>query len=1376
MKKNILAILVAAAGAWTVWADYGIRLKYDAVPAHVTLTFSGRLQDDFTVSVAGAAEAATLSQISYATTGWTITATPDVGYETPTFSTCFYDDSNGDYPETAQSHVGSATITDYDVHVYNIAVSPKQVEVKFDSGIGRLPDGTPTSRIVSYDSAYGALPEPTCEGYLFDGWFTEFTGGTQVTESDKMTEVVSTQRLYAHWTPITYTVVFNANGGSGTMAPMTLTYDQWEDLTSNAFTRAHYKFDRWMMAGGRTGPSDGESVRCLASAEGAVVTLFAQWTPDEHTISCDLGDGVTNNIPSQPFGSLVNVQEPTRDGYTFSGWSPALPEKMPPTNLFVKASWKVNAYTITYNTNDGLYVQTNLLYGATVEAPDDPVQAGSVFKGWTPALPPTMPASNLTVTAQWEQQGQGDVTVTFSVPDGVVTTNGLAESSEAPSNVVASPDGHTLSADYPRGRRFGWLPGASYPQNKKTFQTWRFQQDGVWQTITADTLVQASSLTNLVVKWEGDLHAEALDVTNLEVTASNAWKPVSNDAAAGGSCLCLSNFNVNVKADVTVRVAGPGKLTYNWKFVSPLAIGGSTWNWGNVHERIGCYTNYTDESTKVYGLVATDGQLLELEGVALTGSPVDWEPHWLTNEIVFTEAGVTNTVMWRFTTDGDHGGMAWLDNVRWDGEGTIEPLPTYTVTFNKNGEDAVGDMSPATVDENGKPLPANAFSRAGFGFAGWNTQPDGTGLAVADGATLAAAADVTLYAQWYAGMSTISFDMGDGVTNTVTQTSGTQVVLPFATPPSRSGYVFTGWSPALPSTMPASDLTVTAQWAEESYWIVFDTAGGSEVEAVNLKLGAAVVSPANPVQEGCTFDGWSPALPLTMPASNLWVTAQWTTNSYVITFDTDGGSVVQPMTCKCWSVVTPPEDPARTGYVFGGWTPALPDVMPARDLAVTAQWRAIAYTITFDSAGGSSVAPIVQRCGTAVTAPADPVRPGYVFAGWTPALPETMPASDLTVTATWKSQTDPTNTETNAEWHAEGILYSHITSDKVDAAMTYDGCLYDAQGRVAGIVQVKRGKYNAQKDLAKITATVTLAGKKKLSYTGGAWHSGSDQVKLTSTKDSRVLKVVLGARGLAGTYGNEYVVDGAANLFTSKNARDKNDSAAVLNGIKAVGGAYVIAVPSDVGWGGLTLAVKSRGKVSVTGTLAGGKKVNVSSQLLIGEASCCIPVVSSKFAEPAFVVWLARDGGSAEVVGLDGAKLAAVKSSLAAGATFKVDEAALMAMLGSSLRTDYLPNGFSVTAAGTKWLVENGAKAGQVKMDRQTGELTTTSENWAALKLTYKAKTGQFSGSFKAYTQAAGKLKTATVKVAGVLVDGTGYGMATVKKQSATVKVAPENN
>lgn len=185
------------------------------------------------------------------------------------------------------------------------------------------------------------------------------------------------------------------------------------------------------------------------------------------------------------------------------------------------------------------------------------------------------------------------------------------------------------------------------------------------------------------------------------------------------------------------------------------------------------------------------------------------------------------------------------------------------------------------------------------------------------------------------------------------------------------------------------------------YTITFDSNGGSSVESISVVEGAVIPTIAAPTKTGCTFAGWEPALPETMPAGNLAVTAQWTENEYTITFHTDGGSTINPITQKYNTTVEAPAAPAKEGYTFAGWNPEVPETMPAENLEVTAQWTPNQYTITFDTAGGNAIDPITQDYGTAVTAPADPTRETDYFYGWDKAIPATMPAQNMTITAKW---------------------------------------------------------------------------------------------------------------------------------------------------------------------------------------------------------------------------------------------------------------------------------------------------------------------------------------------------------------------------------------
>ena len=187
--------------------------------------------------------------------------------------------------------------------------------------------------------------------------------------------------------------------------------------------------------------------------------------------------------------------------------------------------------------------------------------------------------------------------------------------------------------------------------------------------------------------------------------------------------------------------------------------------------------------------------------------------------------------------------------------------------------------------------------------------------------------------------------------------------------------------------------------------------GGTYAEQI-VQAGEKAIEPDVPSRQGYQFTDWYLDDTKydfdTAVTGNMTLTAKWTANSYTITFDTDGGSAIEPITQGYGTTIKAPTAPTKTGYTFMGWNPALPATMPAENMTIKAQWRINQYTITFDTDGGSAIAPITQDYGTQITAPADPTREGYTFIGWDKAIPATMPAESITITAQWKDSEKPT--------------------------------------------------------------------------------------------------------------------------------------------------------------------------------------------------------------------------------------------------------------------------------------------------------------------------------------------------------------------------------
>lgn len=266
-------------------------------------------------------------------------------------------------------------------------------------------------------------------------------------------------------------------------------------------------------------------------------------------------------------------------------------------------------------------------------------------------------------------------------------------------------------------------------------------------------------------------------------------------------------------------------------------------------------------------------------------------------------------------------------------------------------------------------------------------------------------------AQWKAKSITLTFDTdGGNVISPITQDYDT--ALPEVAAPEKKGYTFKGWKPALPATMPAEDTLYTAEWTINKCTIGFDTDGGNEIKPITQDYGTKIIAPANPTKKGYTFKGWEPAVPDTMPEKGLTVKAQWEINSYKVTFNLDGGMIdgqsEYSQKYKYGENVSAPKNPVKTGYKFIDWTDykgdiqKLPITMDDKDVTFTAKWEILEYELTYVyGIDGKEDLTLTKHYGDAIIEPEQPTREGYKFMGWQGEKFETMPDKNLTYTAQW---------------------------------------------------------------------------------------------------------------------------------------------------------------------------------------------------------------------------------------------------------------------------------------------------------------------------------------------------------------------------------------
>ena len=614
--------------------------------------------------------------------------------------------------------------------------------LSFDAGIGV---SSPVAKIVSYGMPYGDLPSVVRHECVFLGW----TWNGTLIDSSTLVTALDDHVLTAQWKTNQYTIIFNANGGTGGKS---VTLDYGSALVAPTVTREGYTFTGW-------------SPSVPATVPASDTTYTAQWRINQYMVVFDSSGGAGGKSGLQDYGSAIAAPTVTRTGYTFTGWSPEVDATVPARDVTYTAQWKINQYRVTFNANGGEGGTSALQdYGSAIVAPTVSCTEG-VFKGWNPAVDVMVPDHDVTYVAQWD-------------------------------------------------------------------------------------------------------------------------------------------------------------------------------------------------------------------------------------------------------------------------------MNQYTVTFNANG----GTGGKTVTQDYGSAIVPPTVTREGYTFNGWSPSVP----------TTVPAANATYTAQWKVNQYMMTFNANGGTGGTTkTQNYGTSLSAPTVT---RTGYTFTGWSPAVPTTVPAANATYTAQWKINQYTVTFEGNGGALGEralpsvATTQDYGSAIVPPTV-TREGYTFNGWSPAVPTTVPAANTTYTAQWKVNQYTVTFDENGGSGGATKTQDYESALVAPTV-TRTGYTFTGWSPAVPSTVPANDATYTAQWKINQYNVVFDANGGIGGTSAKQDYGSAIVAPMVTME-WCTFAGWSPAVAATVPANNVTYTAQWARWGDSISAskmggKTMRELYPSD--YAHMTTVVLEEGITelpagfFDGC------------------------------------------------------------------------------------------------------------------------------------------------------------------------------------------------------------------------------------------------------------------------------------------------------------------------------------------------
>ena len=812
-------------------------------------------------------------------------------------------------------------------------------------------------------------------------------------------------------------------------------------------------------------------------------------------------DGEVYKTVSVKYGTAITPEaEPTKEGYTFSGWS-EIPTTMPAHDVEVTGSFSVNSYTLTYKIDGEIYKTSTVVYGTALTPEVAPTKEGYTFSGWS-EIPTTMPAHDVEVTGSFSINSynltyllNGEEYLSKIVVFGTPLTpepavereghtfsgwSGLPETMPAHDVIVTG----TLTVN--RYKLTYMVDGATYksyeidyattitpePYPVKegyTFSGWSWiPQNMPAQDVVVNGSFSINSYT-LTYLLDGEIYKTYSVVYGTTITPE-AFPPAKegytfsgwNDVPAtmpGHNVTITGQYIINTHT-LTYKVNGIIYKTYKLNYhqaitpeADPVSEGYTFSGWSEIPElmpdndvtvegsfAINSYTlTYVVDgevyktSTVVYGTALTPETAPTKEGYTFSGwdnVPATMPAHDVTVSGSFT----INKYKLTYMVDG-----AVYKSYEIDFASTITPeaaptkeghtfsgwseipttMPAHDVTvtgsFSINSYTLIykvdGEVYKTSTVVYGTALtPEAAPTKEGHTFSGWSEIP----------ATMPAH-DVEVTGSFSINSYTLTYLVDGEVYKTSSVVYGTALTL--EAEPSREGYTFSGWS-ELPETMPAHDVTVTGQFIINTHTLTYFV-NGAVYKTYKLNYHQAITPEPAPAIEGYTFSGWS-EIPELMPDNDVEVTGTLSINSYTITYKVDG-EVYKTVSVVYGTTITPEAEPAKEGYTFSGWS-EIPTTMPAHDVEVKGTFSINSYTLTY-LVDGEVYKTYSVEYGTVLTPETEPTKSGYTFSGWS-EMPETMPAEDVTVTGSFI-----VNLATGIVLDKESLLFNSVEPQQLNVTL-----------------------------------------------------------------------------------------------------------------------------------------------------------------------------------------------------------------------------------------------------------------------------------------------------------------------------------------------------